>query len=122
MKYTEFGEMFRILRIKNRETLFDASSFLDCSSAYISSVETGKRAIPSEWYEKIVSHYNLNKTEQNELKKAIDNSATSIKIDLSSIGSKQKSMIMQLQRSFQTIDDGMAEEIIKIINKGDQNA
>lgn len=45
MAYTEFGEYFRILRIKNREVLADAKGFLNVSTAFISAVECGKKQI-----------------------------------------------------------------------------
>lgn len=43
MSYTEFGEYFRILRIKHHEVLNDAKKFLGVSTAFISSVECGKK-------------------------------------------------------------------------------
>lgn len=49
MNYTPFGEFFRTLRIKNHEVLSDAAKWLGVTSAYISSVECGKRPIPDEW-------------------------------------------------------------------------
>ena len=71
MAYTEFGEFFRILRIKNHEVLADAKEFLGVSSAFISSVECGKKGVPEDWVEKIICHYNL--SQEDYLKKWKEN-------------------------------------------------
>lgn len=90
MAYTEFGEYFRILRIKNREVLADAKKFLNVSTAFISAVECGKKQIPENWFEKIVDHYKLSETEQAELKGVMERSKSSIKINLLTASPIQK--------------------------------
>ena len=117
MAYTEFGEYFRILRIKNREVLADAKEFLNVSTAFISAVECGKKQIPEEWFEKIVNHYGLNEIEQMELKEAIERSKSSIKINLLAASPIQKSVALQFQRSFDDLDDEEMMEIQKILER-----
>lgn len=117
MNYTPFGEFFRILRIKHHEVLNDAKEFLGVSCAYISSVECGKRPVPSDWEEKIIEHYKLNEKNVVKLKKAINDSVTSIKIGLVNATNTQRNMVMQFQRSFENLDDESAKEIIKILEK-----
>ena len=96
MKYTQFGEYFRILRIKHHEVLFDATKYLKVTSAYISSVEHGDREIPTEWRTKITSIYNLNSEEVKELNEAYFNTPSSKKISLSDIESCMTNMINNL--------------------------
>ncbi len=117
MKYTEFGQYFKILRIKHQEVLNDAKSFLNVSSAFISAVECGKKPIPSDWYGKIVAHYKLNKKEQEELQTAINNSAKSIKIDITNASPEVKNLALQFQRSFENLDEETANEILKIFER-----
>ena len=117
MAYTEFGEFFRILRIKNHEVLADAKEFLDVSTAFISSVECGKKAIPNDWFEKITVHYNLSPKDQAKLRSTIDNSKKSIKIDLVSANSLQKEVALQFQRSFDEDDEETLKEIQKILER-----
>ena len=61
MSYTKFGEFVRILRIKHHEVMGDMAQMLNTSLPFLSAVENGKKNVPSEWLEKIVSYYNLNK-------------------------------------------------------------
>ena len=117
MNYTPFGEIFRTLRIKHREILSDAGKFLGVTSAYVSSVECGKRPVPEEWVELISQHYSLTEKEIAELKDAVERSKTSIKINLSSATFAQRTAAIQFQRSFDEMDDETANEILKIIER-----
>ncbi|MGL4948811.1 MAG: XRE family transcriptional regulator [Anaeroplasmataceae bacterium] len=117
MTYTEFGEYFKILRIKNHEVLADAKEFLGVSSAFISAVECGKKQVPEDWFDKIVKHYNLSLTEQNELKDSMDKSLKSIKIDFSEANPLQKKVALQFQRSFDTIDEKTFKEIQELLKR-----
>ena len=117
MNYTPFGLFFRTLRIKHHEILSDASKFLNVTSAYISSVECGKRPVPEEWAALITDHYRLSRAEVSELNRAIEESKTSIKINLSRSGVAQRSAAIQFQRSFDEMDDETANEILKIIER-----
>lgn len=117
MNYTPFGEYFRILRIKHHEVLNDAKEFLGVTCAYISSVECGKRAVPSDWKDKIIEHYNLNEKEIVELEESIIKSATSIKLGLVNTNSVQRNVAIQFQRSFDNLDDESAKQIIEILER-----
>lgn len=115
MRFTEFGEYFRILRLKHHEVLKDASDFLGVSCAFISSVECGKKSIPDDWFIKIVDHYKLNVKEQKELRKSIDNSAKIVKVNIENMPRAQKELAVQFQRSFEELDEETANEILKIL-------
>ena len=117
MNYTEFGEYFKILRIKHHEVLADAKKFLSVSAAFISSVECGKRPVPSEWFEKISSHYSLNDKEKHELKEAIEKSSKVLKINIENVNSTQKNVAIQFQRSFDNLDEDTAQQIIDILKR-----
>lgn len=117
MSYTPFGIFFRTLRIKHHEILSDASKFLNVTSAYISSVECGKRPVPEEWAALITEHYGLSQAEIVAMNQAIEESKTSIKINLSRSGSAQRSAAIRFQRSFDEMDDETANEILKIIER-----
>ena len=117
MGYTKFGEYFRILRIKHHEVLADAKKFLNVSSAFISSVECGKKPVPNDWFDKIVSHYDLDQKEQNDLREAIEKSAKTVKIDILNATEPQKNAAIQFQRSFEDLDEQTANEIIDILKR-----
>lgn len=120
MSYTPFGEKFRILRLKHHEVLNDASKLLGVTSAYVSSVECGKRPVPDGWADLIVEHYRLDDKEKDELYQAIEDSKTIIKLNLSESSSARRTVALQFQRSFDDMDDETATKILKII-RGDKS-
>ena len=117
MKYTKFGEFFRILRLKHNEVLGDATEFFHVSASYISAVELGKRPVPKEWYDLISKHYNLTEEEKCELKQAMDESVNNIKIDLTDTFSKKRELAIAFQRSFDNVDDDLAQKILKMLKE-----
>ncbi len=116
MSYTKYGEFMRIQRVKNHEVMGDTAKLLGVKLSFVSAVENGKRNIPVEWYEKIVKHYELSYDEQMELKNAINESRTQMKINLVDSNNVKRKMALQFQRSFEDIDDETAKKIIDILN------
>lgn len=117
MGYTQFGELFRILRIKHHEVLADAKEFLGVSTAFISSVECGKKSVPDDWAEKIINHYKLSDDEAKELLNAIDQSKKTMRIDISMASDLKRSVALQFQRSFQDADEDTMLEIQRILEE-----
>ena len=120
MSYTKFGEFLRILRIKNHEVMGDTAKLLGAKVPFISAVENGKRNVPESWFNTLVEHYNLSLDEQKELKAAIEDSKTQVKINLTAIPQNKRTVALQFQRSFEKMDDETAEEILKLLNKGEE--
>ena len=120
MGYTKFGELLRILRIKNHEVMGDVAKVLGVSTAFLSSVEAGKKNVPEAWCDLIVDHYDLKENEKEELLNAIELSKTQVKINLSQTENFKREMALQFQRSFNEIDEETAQRIIELLNnKGD---
>ncbi|WP_455477636.1 helix-turn-helix domain-containing protein [Bartonella sp. B41] len=69
---TSFGKILRELRIDRLERLFDMSKKLGISSAFLSSIEIGKRSIPVGMEEKIIELYALDKEIEVLLRKEAD--------------------------------------------------
>ena len=67
MAYTKFGEFVRILRIRCHEVMGDMAEVLGTSVPFLSAVENGKKNVPTDWIEKLVSHYKLGPDEASEL-------------------------------------------------------
>jgi len=117
MKYTPFGEFFKILRIKHKEVLLDASKFLNVSSAYVSAVECGKRPMPEDWREKIIDHYRLSEKDIADLDQAIENSKSSVGVNLSGVSDTRRAVALQFCRSFDEMEDDVASKILKILEE-----
>ena len=118
MAYTKYGEFMRILRIKFHEVMGDTAELLGVKLPFVSAVENGKRNVPEDWYEKIVKHYNLSLDEQKELREAINESKTQMKINLVNTNNVKRQMALQFQRSFDDIDEETARKIIEMLNSG----
>lgn len=56
---THIGKQTRKLRIDNEELLIDMANKLGISAAYLSSIETGKRATPKNFIEDIERIYKV---------------------------------------------------------------
>lgn len=64
---TDFGKFAKKLRIEEYETLGDMAKKLGITASYLSAVENGKRKLPVEWREIIISKYKLNESQRLEL-------------------------------------------------------
>lgn len=116
MGYTKFGEFMRILRVKNHEVMGDTAKLFGVKLPFISTVESGKRNVPEEWIPIIIEHYALNEIEQEELKQAVEDSRTQVKINLVQTDNYQREMALLFQRSFDNIDEETAKKIIDILD------
>ena len=121
MAYTRYGEFMRILRVKFHEVMGDTAELLGVKLPFVSAVENGKSNVPEEWYKKIVDHYNLSQAEQKELRDAIEESKTQMKINLVNTNGVKRKMALQFQRSFEGIDEETAKKIIKMLNSGGES-
>ena len=57
MKTTELGKELRKIRISRDEVLFDMAKKLEISSAMLSAIETGSKAAPENFIERLATHY-----------------------------------------------------------------
>lgn len=64
---TEFGKTLRKARIDHDISLKDLADLLNLSPAFLSGVETGRKAVNPSLINKITSVMNLSKTESEEL-------------------------------------------------------
>ena len=116
MAYTSFGEYVRILRIKNHQVMGDMAKILGTTTPYLSSVENGRKNVPTEWISKLAEYYHLNPSEKEKLKEAVDESRVQYKIVPGNSGMIQRQAAVQFARSFEGMDDETAKKIIALLN------
>ena len=121
MSYTRFGEFVRILRIKRHEVMGDMAKVLGVRIPFLSAVENGKKNVPSDWAEKLISHYNLSSEEQNALLQAIEESRTQYKIPMENARIQQRRAALQFARSFDEMDDETALKILELLSHKGEN-
>lgn len=117
MSYTSFGEFVRILRIKHHEVMGDMAKVLNVRTPFLSAVENGKKNVPTDWIDKITTHYHLTDAEQEDLEQAIEESRTQYKIPTEHAGVYQRRAAFQFARSFDEMDDETATKILELLSK-----
>ena len=121
MAYTSFGEFVRILRIKKHEVMGDMAKVLGVKVPFLSAVENGKKNVPADWSNKLISNYNLSTEEQCTLKQVIEESKTQFKISVQNAGIQQRRAALQFSRSFDEMDDETATKILNLLNKKEED-
>ena len=111
---TPFGKAARKIRIDRSETLGDMAEALGISAAFLSSVETGKRNIPSDPVDKIVRYFDLKGSEALELRRLAAESQNTIKLKPSE---KNRQLASAFARKFEELDKAQIDEILKVLNK-----
>lgn len=114
--FTEFGKVLRKLRIDRGEILKTMAEKLGMTSSYLSAIECGKRNIPADLTDKLVSIYDLSAEEQQELSKARDLSIKSIELELSTNNAFKRDLALQFARKFNDMDDEFAMQMLKFLN------
>lgn len=117
MGYTKFGEFVRLLRIKKHEVMGDMAKKLNVKTPFLSAVENGKKNVPDSWIDILTKEYGLNKKEKGELIRAIEDSRTQMKINLSGVTEGKRAVALTFGRSFDDMDEDTAIEIMKILER-----
>ena len=113
---TAVGKFLRKLRLDANEVLYDMSQRVGCSSAFISSLELGKRPVPSEFQQKIVQIYGLSPEQQEEFQRAIDQSTKSVTIDFEDLGDSSKEAALVFARRLKTMEEKEAKKLLDWLN------
>lgn len=113
---TIFGKFLRKLRIERDMVLKDMAKILDVSSAYLSSIELGKRAIPSSFLNKLISEFKISPSEAIDVEKMIASSQP-LKIKVDNVDERSKETILAFARNFNNLNDEDKDLIQKIMEK-----
>lgn len=114
---TVFGKALRKIRINRDELLMDMAKKLEITSAYLSSIENGKRGIPQDMSKKIIKLYNLDADESKNLFTAEDESRKKVEFDFTNSNPSKKNIVLALARSFDELSDEQLQEIRNILDK-----
>lgn len=114
---TTYGKVLRRIRIDRDELLKNMAEKLKMTSAYLSSIENGKRQIPNNMTRSIVDIYGLDKNQMDELYNAEAHVRTNIDINLEEASSSQKATVLALARQFENLTDEQLKDIQVILNK-----
>lgn len=115
---TKLGIFLRKLRLDTGEIMKIMAEKLEVSSAFLSAVENGKKKMPDDWYQKLITLYNLNTSSQKELKKAIEESQKSVEINVENLNSSKKKLVFSFARQLEKMDENEVKQIISFLKKG----
>ena len=100
---TELGKYLRKLRIDRGELLRTMAEKLGISMSFLSSVENGKKNMPSEWISKIPELYQLNEAQKSELDKAVAESEKGIGLKFEGLSAERKQISVAFARKLSTL-------------------
>jgi len=119
---TEVGRFLRKLRIDANEVLYDMAQKLECTSAFISSLELGKRPVPAEFQQKVTKVYSLTAEQQTEFQHAVDQSTHSVTITLDELDNSTRDLALVFARRLKTMEEKEAERMLKFLREnGEEN-
>ena len=112
---TRLGRFLKKLRIDNGEILKNMSDKFNVTVSYLSAVENGKRAFPSEWREIVIREYKLDSEQQTEFETAILDSIKQITINTDNINLENKELTFAFARKIAYLPTDKLNEIKKIL-------
>jgi transcriptional regulator with XRE-family HTH domain len=77
----ELGKMLRKIRIEEEERLFDMAEKIGVSVAFLSAIETGRKAPPLNVVDRIATAYKMEKKQRIQLELAVSNSRSSFRLE-----------------------------------------
>ncbi len=121
MNYSEYGKELKKILIDKNYRIYDLASALSVSSAFISSIITGKKNVPEDFNEKIAKVLSLSTEEKEMLDTKAALSRDLIKIDLTMCNQTAKNTVLAFQRNLNSLDEETLEKINEILNnRGDK--
>lgn len=116
---TEFGKKLRALRIQHGKTLFDLGGMLNLSTAFLSAVETGRKAVPAELASRIAQALQLSLAEAQDLERAAAKSVSTVNLTLEGRSDRAKELAVAFARRFDSMSDADVKALLE--NLGSSN-
>jgi hypothetical protein len=93
----------------------EMASRMKCSPSYLSAVEFGRRAVPSDWPKEIAKILSLSPVEEAELKNAAEDSTSRLKgtvtVSLDELTPLQEEVAIEFARKLKELSDSDLERI-----------
>lgn len=113
---SEFGIYMREIRKKTNESLRTMAKNLEVSAAFLSSMEVGKRKVPSEIVNKISNIYNFTEDEKKELEDIASKTNSKITIDLNELSEEEKEVSLVFARKIKQADGDLLKKLKEALN------
>lgn len=113
--YTDLGKYLKKLRIDKGEKMLDMANKLNVSSAFLSSVENGKKKMPSAMMTNIISLYTPNEKEKKEFIEAAATTCDKVDIPLDNEDIRRNEVALHFATGLSQLSDEQLMEIYKIL-------
>lgn len=100
---SNYGKVLRKIRIDKGLTMAQMAKAIGITSAYLSTIERGKRNIPKSLTQDIIGHYELSNEQVAELRKAEYLSMDSVEIDISAVSLHKKTLVLSLAKNLKNM-------------------
>lgn len=117
MQYSLFGKELRKLIIDQDLKVYDLAKKLGVSSAFISSLMTGKKNVPENFIDQIIPILKIDNDEVLKLKKLSEMSKDVYKVDLTKSNNLARETMFTFQRNLNDLTDEDLIEIKQILEK-----
>ena len=112
---SEYGKTLRKIRIDKGLTLAQMAKAIGITSAYLSTIERGKRNIPKSLTQDVIGHYELSNEQVEELQKAELQSMDSLEIELSDVDLDKKTLVFTIAKNLKNMTCEQVEMIKNIV-------
>lgn len=117
MEYTEFGKALKKILIEKGVRVYDVAKGLGVSSAFVSSVITGKKNVPESWVDSLKKLLSLTEEESVLLSEKASQSKDVYKIDVTNCSQLAKNTVYAFQRNLSDLDEETLQQLNEILNK-----
>lgn len=113
--YTELGKYLKKLRIDKGEKMQDMAEKLNVSSSFLSSVESGKKRMPSMMMRNIIKIYTPDENDKKNFIEAAASTCDKIEIPLDSDDVQRNKLALSFAAGVAQLTDEQLNEIYKIL-------
>lgn len=116
-KLTPFGKAVRKHRIEIGVRLKDMADTLGVSSAYISSIEVGKKSPSAALVDQIAEYLNLGETDNRKLHKLANEARTGVMLNLKGVSKQRRELAAAFSRKFNELSVSEVEDLMKVLKR-----
>ncbi len=114
---TPFGKAVRMLRIEKGVRLKDMAEKLKVTSAYVSGLETGKKAVPPKLVVNIAKYFELGEEQQEKLESLAADTRKNLKLSLNNTNKGQRELATTFARRFDELSQEDIDKMMTILKK-----
>lgn len=117
----EFGFYLRQLRKEHNVSLQTLAEKLNVSVTFLSLIENNKKAVPTNYGDKLIEIFNLSPDQSKELRNSIDYSNKKISIDLQDMNDTQQEVTLAFARTINTASQKKLDDLRKVLENDDED-